>query len=131
MPIIQYVIGYSVSFLSRTAIQFLQQNYEHVLSPFVGENNHCIPPTLEGWVYIIPVHGPLYTWAQYTPTETISNEQPPRRKDSKVYASSLLDNLVTFSPYNSSKHFICKSSPLVEGNPGTKTKTKKKQVMML
>ena len=35
----------------------------------------CIPPTLEGWVYIIPIHGPLdgplYTWAQYTPT-------PPR-----------------------------------------------------
>ena len=32
----------------------------------------CIPPTLEGWVYIIPIHGPLdgslYTWAQYTPT---------------------------------------------------------------
>ena len=31
-----------------------------------------IPPTLEGWVYIIPIHGPLdgplYTWAQYTPT---------------------------------------------------------------
>ena len=38
----------------------------------VGENNACIPPTLEGWVYIIPIHGPLdgplYTWAQYTPT---------------------------------------------------------------
>ena len=34
----------------------------------------CIPPTLEGWVYIIPIHGPLdgplYTWAQYTPTVT-------------------------------------------------------------
>ena len=32
----------------------------------------CIPPTLEGWVYIIPTYGPLdeplYTWAQYTPT---------------------------------------------------------------
>ena len=32
----------------------------------------CIPPTLDGWVYIIPIHGPLdeplYTWAQYTPT---------------------------------------------------------------
>ena len=31
-----------------------------------------IPPTLEEWVYIIPIHGPLdgplYTWAQYTPT---------------------------------------------------------------
>ena len=35
----------------------------------VGENNACIPPTLEGWVYIIPIHGPLYTWAQYTPTQ--------------------------------------------------------------
>ena len=38
----------------------------------VGENNACIPPTLEGWVYIIPIHGPLdgplYTWAQYTST---------------------------------------------------------------
>ena len=30
-----------------------------------------IPPTLEGWVYIIPIHGPLYTWAQYTPTHMI------------------------------------------------------------
>ena len=33
----------------------------------VGGNNRCIPPTLEGWVYIIPIHGPLdgplYTWA--------------------------------------------------------------------
>ena len=37
-----------------------------------GENNCSIPPTLEGWVYIIATHrpldGPLYTWAQYTPT---------------------------------------------------------------
>jgi len=35
----------------------------------------CIPPTLEGWVYIIHIHvpldEPLYTWAQYTST-------PPR-----------------------------------------------------
>ena len=31
----------------------------------------CIPPTLEGWVYIVPTHEPLNTWAQYTPT-------PPR-----------------------------------------------------
>ena len=34
-----------------------------------------IPPTLNGWVYIDPIHGPLdgplYTWAQYTPTELI------------------------------------------------------------
>ena len=32
----------------------------------------CIHPTLEGWVYIMPIHGPLdgplYTWAQYTAT---------------------------------------------------------------
>ena len=39
----------------------------------------CIPPTLEGWVYIIPIHGhldePLYTWAQYTPTRTISTRR--------------------------------------------------------
>ena len=42
-----------------------------------GENNGCIPPTLEGWVYIIPIHGPLdgplYTWAQYTPTFSTIN----------------------------------------------------------
>ena len=37
----------------------------------VGENNACIHPTLEGWVNIIHIHGPLYTWPQYTPT-------PPR-----------------------------------------------------
>ena len=39
----------------------------------VGENNTCIRLTLEGWVYIIPIHGPLdgplYTRAQYTPTQ--------------------------------------------------------------
>ena len=43
------------------------------LMSIVGENNACIPPTLEGWVYITPIHGPLdgslYTWAQYTPTK--------------------------------------------------------------
>ena len=37
----------------------------------------CIPPTLEGWVYIIPIHGlldgPLYTRAQYTPTHMNAN----------------------------------------------------------
>ena len=42
----------------------------------------CIPPTLEGWVYIIPIHGPLdgplYTWAQYTPTD---NTIFSRKKD--------------------------------------------------
>jgi hypothetical protein len=35
-------------------------------------NYSSIPPTLDGWVYIAPIHGlldgPLYTWAQYTPT---------------------------------------------------------------
>ena len=39
----------------------------------------CIPPTLEGWVYIIPIHGPLDgpldTWAQYTPTPTMMAPQ--------------------------------------------------------
>ena len=25
----------------------------------VGENNACIHPILEGWIYIIPIHGPL------------------------------------------------------------------------
>ena len=38
----------------------------------IGGNNRCIPPTLEGWVYIIPIHGPLYTRAQYTPTLNIT-----------------------------------------------------------
>ena len=37
-------------------------------------NNSSIHPTLDGWVYIDPIHGPLdgplYTWAQYTPTNT-------------------------------------------------------------
>ena len=41
-----------------------------------GENNCCISPTLEGWVYIVPTHGPLggplYIWAQYTPTVIVS-----------------------------------------------------------
>ena len=45
----------------------------------VGGNNGCIPPTLEGWVYIIPIHvpldGPLYTWAQYTPTQENIKQQ--------------------------------------------------------
>ena len=40
-------------------------------------NNLCIPPTLDGWVYIEPIHepldGPLYTWAQYTPTLLVSH----------------------------------------------------------
>ena len=42
----------------------------------INDGNYCcIPPTLDGWVYIDPTHGPLdgplYTWAQYTPTLTI------------------------------------------------------------
>ena len=41
-----------------------------------NDGNYCsIPPTLDGWVYIEPIHGPLdgplNTGAQYTPT-------PPR-----------------------------------------------------
>ena len=48
----------------------------------IGENIFCIPPTLEGWVYIIPTHGPLYTWAQYTPTL----EMKPERNKFKVQA---------------------------------------------
>ena len=36
-------------------------------------NNSSIPPTLDGWVYIEPIHGPLYTWAQYTPTVSSRN----------------------------------------------------------
>ena len=39
----------------------------------------CIPPTLEGWVYIMPIHGPLdgplYTRAQYTPTLMLCSDQ--------------------------------------------------------
>jgi len=35
-----------------------------------------IPPTLERWVYIMPIQGPLdgplYTRAQYTPTHSSS-----------------------------------------------------------
>ena len=46
-----------------------------ILNLTVGGNNGCIPPTIEGWVYIIPIHGPLdgplYTWAQYTPTQLL------------------------------------------------------------
>ena len=38
----------------------------------IGRIIPCIPPTLDGWAYIEPIHGPLngplYTWAQYTPT---------------------------------------------------------------
>ena len=45
------------------------------LSVINDGNNSSIPPTLDGWVYIEPIHGPLdgplYTWAQYTPTHTI------------------------------------------------------------
>ena len=31
----------------------------------IGDNNCCIPPTLERWVYINPIHGPL-DWPLYT-----------------------------------------------------------------
>ena len=53
--------------------KFLVKDFPAKLT--VGGNNGCIPPTLEGWVYIIPIHRPLdgslYTWAQYTPTVLI------------------------------------------------------------
>ena len=37
--------------------KFLVKDFPAKLT--VGGNNGCIPPTLEGWVYIIPIHGPL------------------------------------------------------------------------
>ena len=58
-----------------------------------GENNGCIPPTLEGWVYIIPIHGPLdgplYTWAQYTPTKIFMQCQK-KLKFAKFLPSEIL-----------------------------------------
>ena len=62
-----------------------------------GKNNCCIPPTLDGWVYIEPIHGPLggplYTWAQYTPT-------PPPLPQSELPAQrcSRLDNKKANTP---------------------------------
>ena len=47
--------------------------------PFNDVNNCSIPPTLDGWVYIAPIHGPLdgplYTWAQYTPTNSMQQSR--------------------------------------------------------
>jgi hypothetical protein len=56
---------------------------------------------------------------QYLHKEAKTSHQGESKDSKVVYGYSLLDSSVTFSPYNSSKHFICKSSPLVEGNPGT------------
>ena len=40
--------------------------------------------TLEGWVYIMPIHGPLdgplYTRAQYTPTNTSAATEHQTKK---------------------------------------------------
>ena len=47
----------------------------------------CIPPTLEGWVYIDPIHGPLYTWAQYTPTTRSIPYQSPAEGSKPVTTS--------------------------------------------
>ena len=58
----------------RCQVVIYEINYTQVLHPNDG-NYWCIPPTLDGWVYIDPIHGPLdgplNTWAQYTPTEFI------------------------------------------------------------
>jgi len=54
--------------------QIILRECEYHSSSFIfNDGNYCsIPPTLDGWVYIDPIHGPLdgplYTWAQYTPT---------------------------------------------------------------
>ena len=57
----------------------------------------CIPPTLDGWVYIEPIHGPLggplYTWAQYTPTHTTEIRIP-------FFASISIENLLKGAPEN-------------------------------
>ena len=66
-----------------------------------NDGNYCyIPPTLDGWVYIDPTHGPLdgplYTWAQYTPTN-ISVQI--------IYVYPCTSNT---DPVRSIKHFIKK-----------------------
>ena len=57
-----------------------------------GENNCCIPPTLDGWVYIEHIHGPigepLYTWAQYTPTLIASSKFQPNGVYSTRYTTA-------------------------------------------
>ena len=65
------------SFSSSEKQYDLLQELISVSRPIIdGENNCCIPPTLDGWVYIEHIHGPLggplYTWAQYTPTIIMS-----------------------------------------------------------
>ena len=51
----------------------------------------CIPPTLKGWVYIIPIHGPLdgplYTCAQYTPTDLRDKVRDLTRENTNLRGS--------------------------------------------
>jgi len=68
----------------------------------------CIPPTLEGWVYIIPIHGPLdalYTWAQYTPTcwnhlqhfsisFVFPSNSPPQACNSDLFSGDIFPHLL-------------------------------------
>ena len=79
-------------------------------------NNCCIPPTLDGWVYIEPIHGPLgvplYTWAQYTPTTprslnyrrsgvqdwTTRKITPPPQSELPTQRCSRLDNKKVNTP---------------------------------
>ena len=53
----------------------------------------CIPPTLDGWVYKDPIHGPLdgplYTWAQYTPTRTKKREEKKTLKSASDHQGLL------------------------------------------
>ena len=71
----------------------------------IGGNNGCIPPTLEGWVYIIHIHGPLdeplYTWAQYTPTVPTGRNNSACKIDYNI--SCNLTGL-TFSYFFHKKH---------------------------
>ena len=50
-------------------------------------------PTLEGWAYIIPIHGPLdgplYTWAQYTPTVLTYRRKEKQHKNLSQLSYSL------------------------------------------
>jgi len=64
----------------------------------------CIPPTLDGWVYIIPIHGPLdgplYTRAQYTPTVAVV------RRSRIYFATDVTDNSKTlFLLYVPNRYF--------------------------
>ena len=63
----------------RKAHHQIMKSFESNLLNVVGRNNRCIHPTLEGWVYIIPIHRPLdeplNTWAQYAPTLMSCSEE--------------------------------------------------------